>query len=52
MKTTFIHGDLDEEIFMTQPVRFKYAKKRKSGLQAEEVDMWAEAIAKVMIQAI
>jgi len=25
VKTTFLHGDLDEEIYMTQPMEFKTA---------------------------
>ena len=51
VKTAFMHGDLDE-IFMTQPVGFKVAGKKKSDLQAEEVTKWAEAIAETMVQAI
>jgi len=27
VKTIFLHGDLDEEIFITQPVGFKAARK-------------------------
>ena len=45
MKIAFLHGDLDEEIFMTQLVGFKDAGKENSGLQAKEVVVWAEAIA-------
>jgi len=52
VKTAFLYGDLNEEIFMIEPLRFKTAGKDKSGLQTEEVTIWAEAIAEAMIQAI
>ena len=52
VKTAFLYGDLNEEIFMIEPLRFKTAGKDKFGLQTEEVTIWAEAIAEAMIQAI
>jgi len=33
---------------MTQLVGYKASRKEKSGLQAEEVAIWAEVIAKAM----
>jgi len=37
VNTAFLHGDLNEKIFMTQPVEFKGVRKKEYDLQAEEV---------------
>ena len=37
VRTTFLHGDLDEEIFMTQASEIQSSRKRKFGLQVKEV---------------
>ena len=52
MKIVFLHGNLDEEIFMTQSEGFKASEKEKSGLQAKKVSIWAKAIAEAMAQAV
>ena len=35
VKTTFLHGDLEEEIYMIQPCSFRVAGKGKSCVQIE-----------------
>jgi len=37
VRTTFLHGDLDEEIIITQPSEIQSCRKRKFGLQVKEV---------------
>ena len=39
VKTTFLHGALDEKIFMKQPEGFK-VKGRRNGLQVKERSIW------------
>jgi len=44
VKTVFLHGDLDEEIYMTQPMGFKTAGKENMGMQAKKIAIWIETI--------
>ncbi|KAG8484503.1 hypothetical protein CXB51_023752 [Gossypium anomalum] len=46
VKTVFLHGDLEEEIYMTQPDGFKVAGKL--GLQTDKVTLWIETISKAV----
>jgi hypothetical protein len=43
VKTTFLHGDLEEEIYMKQPKGF-VVKGNKSWSVSKEVTIWSEAI--------
>ena len=36
VKTTFLHGDLDEEIYMHQPEGFSKEGEKKYGVQIKE----------------
>ena len=44
VKTTFLHGNLDEEIYMSQPTGFKTARERRYGVQAKEVVVWVKTV--------
>jgi hypothetical protein len=44
VKTTFLHGDLDEEIYMEQPKGFVQHSQKKISLQAQEIFVWPEAV--------
>ena len=48
VKTTFLHGDLDEEIFMSQPTGFKTARKENMVCKLRKS---AKTTAKVVVQA-
>ena len=51
VKTTLLHSDLEEEIYVS--VRWiQGCWKRKLGLQIEEITVWIEAISKAIVQAI
>jgi len=49
IKTVFLHGDLDEEIFMSKPKGF--CIKREYGVQVKKIALWVKTITKAMIQA-
>ena len=47
VKTTFLHGDLEDQIYMEHPEGFNQPG-RAFGLSIEEVTLWAKAISKVV----
>ena len=49
-KTAFLHGDLDEEIFMSQPTGFKTVGKQNIMCKLKKSLLWAKTIAKAVIQ--
>ena len=49
VKTVFLYGDLDEEIFMSQPTGFKTQGKEENGVQFKEIALWAKRIAKAVV---
>ncbi|RVW58556.1 Retrovirus-related Pol polyprotein from transposon TNT 1-94 [Vitis vinifera] len=42
VKTTFLNGDLSEEVYMSQPEGFKENGK-ENGMQIEKVNLWSQA---------
>lgn len=51
VKTLFLHGDLDEGIYMHQPEGFKVVGK-KNYVFVEKVVVWVEAVASTVVQAV
>ena len=49
VKIAFLHGDLEDEIYMTQPKGFKVAGKGKNGLQIDKIALWIETITKAVV---
>ena len=49
VKIAFLHGDLEEKIYMSQPTGFKTARKENM-MQTEEIIIWIKAISKAMVQ--
>jgi hypothetical protein len=49
IKTAFLHGDLEEYIYMDQPDGFHYSWKRRLCVQVEEVLIWSEMISKIVV---
>jgi hypothetical protein len=52
VKTTFLHGDLEEEIFMKQPEGYAVKSKEGAGMQAEKVLVWFKIITKDVVSKI
>jgi len=50
LKTAFLYGDLDEEIFYVSAYGVQYYRKREYSVQVEEIALWAKIIAKTVIQ--
>ena len=48
VKTTFLHGDLEEEIYMKQPKGYAM-KGKKVGMQDEKVPVWFKTITKDLV---
>jgi hypothetical protein len=49
VKTTFLHGDLEEEIYMKQPKRICCEGKEGAGMQDEKVPVWFKTITKDVV---
>lgn len=49
VKTTFLHGELDEAIYMHQPKRFTIEGKERSCVQIEKIIVWFEAVSETMV---
>ena len=49
VKTTFLHGYLEEDIYMQQPQGYEVKGKENFGLQVEEQFVWHEASSKVVV---
>jgi hypothetical protein len=52
VKTTFLHGDLEEEIYMKQPEGYVVKGKKELGMQAEKVHVWFKTITKDVVSKI
>jgi hypothetical protein len=48
VKTIFLHGDSDEDIYMDQPEGFVVPEKEDC-VQVEEARIWSETISKMMV---
>jgi hypothetical protein len=48
VKTTFLHGDLEEEIYMNNHMGMR-SKEGKFGMQVEEELVWPKASSKVVV---
>ena len=51
VKTAFLHGELEEDIYMNQPEGFVIPGK-KPCVQTKEVSLWFEAISQAMVQEV
>jgi hypothetical protein len=49
VKTTFLHGDLEEEIYMQQPQRYEVKGTGKFGMQVEEELVWPKTSSKAVV---
>jgi hypothetical protein len=53
VKTTFLHGELEEDIYMQQPEGFAIqGKDREPSLQAKEKPIRFEASSKTVVQEV
>ena len=52
VKTVFLHGNLEEEIYMLQPEGFAEIGKKKLGLQVEQISVRSQTGIEVLVQEI
>lgn len=52
MKTTFLHGELEEQIYMIQHDGFQCSDKKRLYFQVEEILVWAKGVSKAMVQMV
>ena len=48
VKSTFLNGSLEEEIYVEQPTGFVEKRRRREGLQLEKSFLWAQTSTKSM----
>ena len=49
VNTTFLHGDLEEQIYMEQPEGFSQPGHEHLVCKLKEIILWAEAVSKAMV---
>ena len=49
---TFLQGEIEEEIYMLQPEGFEEKRKKKLGLQVNQISIRSKTGAKMLVQEI
>ena len=51
MKTTFLHGELEERIYIKRHEGF-IQEDQKNNVSSQEVSLWAEAVSQAVVQVV
>ena len=51
IKTAFLHGNLEELVYMVQPEGFIQPGQEHLVCKIEEITLWVEAVSKAVVQA-
>ena len=49
VKTAFLNGDLEENVYMAQTERFCHGKKRTNGTPPKEIHLWIKTSFKTVV---
>ena len=52
VKTAFLHGDLDEDIYMQQPEGFKAPGREELVCRLQKKSLWIEAGSEIVVQKV
>jgi len=51
VKTTFLHGELEERIYIKRHEGF-IQEDQKNNVSSQEVSLWAEAVSQAVVQVV
>src|SRR4051812_27940565 len=52
VKTAFLHGDLEEQIYMVQPEGFSHPGQENLVCKLKKITLWAEVVSEAVVQMV